>query len=108
MDRSEPGRGALFVLILVTHYILFTAISILNQHFSCNITLSICSDLVMVCTVYISGVLNMRGGVCFFLCLLCLKFEEGFIKLCQSIKCDIGKIKTLFLKREMSLVNVSG
>ncbi len=42
------------------------------------------------------------------LCLLCLKFGEGFIKLCQSIKCDIRKIKTLFIKREMSPVNVSG
>ncbi len=49
----------------------------------------------------------MRGGVCFFLCLLCLKFEEGFIKLCQSIKCEIRKIKTLFIKKEMSPVNVS-
>ncbi len=33
--------------------------------------------------------------------LLCLKFEEEFIKLCQSIKCDIRKIKTLFIKKEM-------
>ncbi len=40
-------------------------------------------------------------------CPLCW-FEEVFFKCSQSIKCEIRKIKTLLIKREMSQVNVIG